>query len=78
LREVAGLTLRELADRSELAASTAHKRESGRMTPSVAVVLKMAHGLGRSASERLQESVCRADIIHVLIQSRIAGAGERR
>jgi len=64
LREVAGLTLQELAERSDLATSTVHKVEGGQMTPSVAVLLKLARGLGRSATELMQDSGYRADVIH--------------
>lgn len=50
-----GLTLQELARRSDLATSTVQKVETGQMTPSVAVLLKVARGLGRRPSELMQD-----------------------
>ena len=50
-REHAGYTLQELARRSGLATSTVQKVETGQMVPSVAVLLKVAHGLGRRPTE---------------------------
>jgi transcriptional regulator with XRE-family HTH domain len=70
LREVAGLTLQQLAQRSDLATSTVHKVESGQMTPSVAVLLKIARGLGRSATELIQESGYAADVVHTTAAQR--------
>lgn len=55
-REERGLTRQELADLSGVAASTVHKVEARQMTPSIAVVLKLAHGLGRRPSEILAEA----------------------
>ena len=46
-REEKGLTLQQLAERSDLATSTVQKVETGQMIPSVAVLLKVARGLGR-------------------------------
>ena len=46
-REEKGLTLQQLAERSDLAPSTVQKVETGQMIPSVAVLLKLARGLGR-------------------------------
>ena len=60
-REERGLSRRELAQRSGVAVSTVHKVESGQMVPSVAVVLKLAHGLGRRPSEILAESEARPE-----------------
>ncbi len=55
-REERGLSRQQLADRSGVAVSTVHKVEAGQMVPSIAVVLKLAHGLGRRPSEILAES----------------------
>jgi transcriptional regulator with XRE-family HTH domain len=45
-RDGSNLTLQELARRSGVAASTIQKIETQQMVPSIAVLLKIAHGLG--------------------------------
>jgi transcriptional regulator with XRE-family HTH domain len=50
-REEKGLTRPELAKCSGLAISTVHKVETGQMIPSISVLLKLAHGLGRRPTE---------------------------
>jgi len=45
-RDGSNLTLQELARRSGVAASTIQKIETQQMIPSIAVLLKIAHGLG--------------------------------
>ncbi len=50
-REQQGLSLHELASRSDVAASTIQKIETEQMVPSVAVLLKVARGLGRRPAE---------------------------
>jgi transcriptional regulator with XRE-family HTH domain len=64
-REAAGLTLQDLARRSELATSTVQKVETGQMIPSVAVLLKLANGLGRRAAEFVQESGGELEALHL-------------
>jgi transcriptional regulator with XRE-family HTH domain len=54
-REQAGLTLQELATKSGVATSTIQKIETGQMVPSVAVVLKVARGLGRPVADLLRD-----------------------
>lgn len=54
-REERGISRQELADLSGVAASTVHKVETRQMTPSIAVVLKLAHGLGRRPAEVMAE-----------------------
>ncbi len=49
-REEAGLTLRQLALRAGVAASTIQKIESGNLIPSVAVLVRVAEALGRYPS----------------------------
>ncbi|MCH7789835.1 MAG: helix-turn-helix domain-containing protein [Acidobacteria bacterium] len=56
-REESGLSRQELADLSGVAASTVHKVETRQMIPSVAVVLKLAHGLGRRPAEIMAEGM---------------------
>jgi transcriptional regulator with XRE-family HTH domain len=62
-REDDGLTLQELADRGGLATSTVQKVETGQMMPSLAVLLKLARGLGRPLSELLDEQT-EIDVFH--------------
>lgn len=63
-REEAGLTLQELATRSDLATSTVQKVETGQMIPSVAVLLKVASGLGRRATDFIHEGDAPIDVVH--------------
>jgi transcriptional regulator with XRE-family HTH domain len=55
-REEKGFTRQELGERSGLAVSTVHKVETGQMIPSVAVLLKLAHGLGRRPTELIEDA----------------------
>jgi transcriptional regulator with XRE-family HTH domain len=55
-RQERGLSRQELAELSGVAASTVHKVETQQMIPSIAVVLKLAHGLGRRPAEIMAES----------------------
>lgn len=50
-RAEAGLTLQEASARSGVSASTVHKIENLQMVPTIAVLLKVAHGLGRRPHE---------------------------
>jgi len=69
-RAEAGLTLQELADKSGLAASTIQKVETAQMVPSVAVLLKVARGLGRHASELVQDASVKVDVAHLPARDR--------
>jgi transcriptional regulator with XRE-family HTH domain len=55
-REEKGLTRQLLGERSGLAVSTVHKIETGQMIPSIAVLLKLAHGLGRRPTEIIEDA----------------------
>ena len=55
LRSEAGLSLRELADRTGVSFATIQKIEANAIVPSVATLLKIAQGLGRKASFFLEE-----------------------
>lgn len=61
-REEAGLTLGELAERSGVAPSTIQKVESYQMVPSVAVLLKIARGLGRPPGDLIAEDSPRDEV----------------
>jgi transcriptional regulator with XRE-family HTH domain len=52
-REQAGLTLKELGERAGVSASTVHKVENRQVSPTIAVLLKIARGLGRHPTELL-------------------------
>ncbi len=54
-RDEAGFTLQELADRSDVAASTVHKIEKNQTVPTISVLLKIAHALRRRPDELLKE-----------------------
>ena len=62
-REELGLSLHELADRSDVAASTIQKVETGQMVPSVAVMLKIAHGLDRRPAEMVSDEADETEIV---------------
>ena len=61
-REEEDLTLQALAERGGLATSTVQKVETGQMMPSLAVLLKLAHGLGRPISEMLEDDESETDV----------------
>jgi transcriptional regulator with XRE-family HTH domain len=63
-REDEDLTLQELAARGGLATSTVQKVETGQMMPSLAVLLKLAHGLGRPIAEMLEDDGAEIDVFH--------------
>lgn len=63
-RESDDLTLQELATLSGLATSTVQKVETGQMMPSLAVLLKLAHGLGRPISEMLADAGAETDVFY--------------
>jgi transcriptional regulator with XRE-family HTH domain len=71
-RSEQNLTLQELAQRSGLATSTIQKVETGQMIPSVAVLLKVARGLGRRATELVQDGDTEQVVHHVRAADRQA------
>jgi len=76
-REERRLTLHELAQRSGLATSTVHKVESAQMIPSVAVLLKLARGLGRRPAELIHDEGAAVELVHGRVgeRTRIGVAG---
>lgn len=62
-REELGLSLHELASRSDVAASTIQKVETGQMVPSVAVMMKIARGLDRRPAELIAENSEESDVV---------------
>ena len=61
-REEAGLTLQELARRSAVAPSTIQKVECLQMVPSVAVLIKIARGLGRPPGDLVADDSPRDEV----------------
>jgi len=64
-REAGGFTLQELALRSGLAASTVQKIETLQMVPTVAVLLKLARGLGRRPGELIHDGGDDLEVVHL-------------
>ncbi len=62
-RDQLGLSLHELAARSDVAASTIQKVETGQMVPSIAVLLKIAHGLDRRPAELVSDENEEAEVV---------------
>jgi transcriptional regulator with XRE-family HTH domain len=64
-REEGQLTLQELARRSGVAASTIQKVETQQMTPTVGVLIKIAHGLDRATTELFREPTSELHVVHL-------------
>jgi transcriptional regulator with XRE-family HTH domain len=69
-REEAGLTQQQLATRSGVAASTVHKIEALQMIPSVAVLLKIARGLGRTPRDFISAGSGELELVHLRAEQR--------
>ncbi len=69
-REESGLTLQELGRRSGVATSTIQKVETLQMIPTVAVLLKIARGLGRRMSDFIGEGHDPLEIVHLRASDR--------
>jgi len=69
-RDEAGLTLQQLAERCGVATSTIQKIETRQMVPTIAVLLKIAAGLGRRASDFVRSEDSRYDVHHNTMASR--------
>lgn len=69
-RDGAGLTLQELAAKSGVATSTIQKVETEQMIPSVAVILKIARGLGMHVSQLVQEGEETLEVSHISARER--------
>lgn len=63
-REEESLTLQELGRRGGLATSTVQKVETGQMMPSLAVLMKLARGLGRPLTELLEDPGIEVEVFH--------------
>jgi transcriptional regulator with XRE-family HTH domain len=69
-REEGQLTLQELARRSGVAASTIQKVETQQMTPTVGVLIKIAHGLDRATTELFREPTSDLHVVHLPAEAR--------
>jgi transcriptional regulator with XRE-family HTH domain len=76
-REEARFTLQELATRSGVATSTIQKVETLQMVPTVAVLLKIARGLGRSPGDFVSTRPPAESVVHLRAAERRA-VGSRR
>ncbi|MBW2281797.1 MAG: helix-turn-helix transcriptional regulator [Deltaproteobacteria bacterium] len=63
-REQSGLTLQELAKRSGVATSTIQKVETEQMIPSVAILMKIALGLGAAVADLISDAGEAIEISH--------------
>ncbi|MBW2274539.1 MAG: helix-turn-helix domain-containing protein [Deltaproteobacteria bacterium] len=63
-RNEAGLTLQVLGERSSVAASTIHKIENCQTIPTIAVLLKVVHALGRDPEQLLLDTGSSINITH--------------
>jgi transcriptional regulator with XRE-family HTH domain len=69
-RDAAGLTLQELAAKSGVATSTIQKVETEQMIPSVAVIIKIARGLGMQLSHLVQDGEETVEVSHISARER--------
>ena len=63
-RSAQGMTLQQVASRSGVAASTIQKVESQQMVPTIAVLFKIARGLGRSPVDLLDDASGLPEVFH--------------
>jgi len=75
-REQGSLTLQELAKRSGVATSTIQKVETAQMVPSLAILLKIARGLGRRPAELVGEDTQAVEVVHTTPRSRLRAGAE--
>ena len=64
-REAGNLTLQELAQRSDVATSTIQKVETAQMIPSVAVILKIARGLGLGPADLISDREPNLEVVQL-------------
>ena len=69
-RDEAGLTLQQLAERCGVATSTIQKVETQQMVPTIAVLLKIANGLDKRASEFVRTENAAYQVHHSTSDSR--------
>ena len=62
MRKSMGLSLQQLAERSDVSAAAIHKIEQGGMVPTITTLLKIAGALGRPVSYFVEEDIGRDDV----------------
>ncbi|MBM3154822.1 MAG: cupin domain-containing protein [Chloroflexi bacterium] len=72
-RQSLNISIRELARRSGLSATAIWKIERGQMTPSVVVMVHIAHGLGMKLTELLDPVLEEENVVHTTRGSRVSG-----
>lgn len=75
-RQSLNISIRELARRSSLSATAIWKIERGQMTPSIVVLLKIAHGLGIKLTEILDPLLEEAAVVFAPRGSRVSGGAD--
>lgn len=73
-----GMTLQQVATRSGVAASTIQKVESQQMVPTIAVLFKIARGLGRSPVELIDDATGMPEVFHSTGEQRRDDGGPLR
>ena len=77
-RDEAGLTLQQLADQCGVATSTVQKIETRQMVPTIAVLLKIASGLGRKVSDFVANQDASYQVHHSTAENRRTFGDGRR
>ncbi len=78
-RRSLNISIRELARRSGLSATAIWKIEQGKMSPSIVVVIQIAHGLGMKLTELLDPLLEEETVVHTTRGSRTSStAGDLR
>jgi transcriptional regulator with XRE-family HTH domain len=75
-RQSLNISIRELARRSSLSATAIWKIERGQMTPSVVVLVHIAHGLGIKLTELLGPVLEEDNVVHTMRGSRTSGSAK--
>jgi transcriptional regulator with XRE-family HTH domain len=73
-RRLQNISIRELARRSGLSATGIWKIEQGKMSPSIVVVIQIAHGLGIKLTELLDPLLEEETVVHTTHEARTSGS----
>jgi len=73
-RHSLNISIRELARRSGLSATAIWKIEQGKMSPSIVVVIQIAHGLGIKLTELLDPLLDEENVVHTTRGARTSGS----
>jgi len=75
-RQSLNISIRELARRSDISATAIWKIERGQMTPSVVVLVHIAHGLGIKLTELLDPVLEEDNVVHTIRGSRTSSSAK--